>query len=53
MSIDVPFTNGTYTSGQDAFQSVSITSDESISSYLISFIVSINLKNQIYNSIRG
>ena len=51
MNIDVTFTNGVYTHGQNAFKSVSITSDDSISSYLISFIVSMNLKNQIISSL--
>ena len=51
MNIDIPFTNGVYTHGQDALIRVSITSDESTSYYLISFIVSTNLKNQILSKL--
>ena len=53
--LDVPFTNGTYIHGTDAFSSIrknSIISDASMNNSNESFLVSTNLKEQIQSHLK-
>ena len=53
--LDVPFTNGTYTHGTDAFRTIrkeNIISDASMNNSNESLLVSTNLKEQIQSHLK-